>query len=232
MSEAMYTAGEYLERNPRWHAEDSEWKAQQILRFMERNGLQPKSIGEIGCGAGEILHQLSLRMPSDVVYTGYEISPQALALCRERATERVRFRLGDLLHDPAAFFDVVMAIDVIEHVEDYFGFLRALRGKGARQIFHIPLELSVQTVLRSTPILHARQRVGHIHYFSKETALATLSDTGYRIIDYCYTIGSLDMPSQTFSGTLAKMSRKILYQAHRDIAARVLGGSSLLVLTA
>jgi hypothetical protein len=76
-----------------------------------------------------------------------------------------------------AHFDIVMAIDVFEHVEDYFGFLRKLRGKAEYKIFHIPLELSVQSVLRSSIIIEGRKSVGHIHYFTKETALETLKDT-------------------------------------------------------
>ena len=81
-----------------------------------------------------------------------------------------------------------MAIDVFEHVEDYFGFLRKLREKAEYKIFHIPLDLSVQTVLRSSPIIKGRKSVGHIHYFTKETALETLKDTGYEIIDYFYKV--------------------------------------------
>jgi hypothetical protein len=37
-----------------------------------------------------------------------------------------------------------MAIDVIEDMEDYFTFLRALHKKGTYKIFRIPLDLSVQ----------------------------------------------------------------------------------------
>ncbi|MDX9745689.1 MAG: hypothetical protein WCX84_00020 [Syntrophales bacterium] len=96
----------------------------------------------------------------------------------------------------AAHFDIVMAIDVFEHVEDCFGFLRKLKEKAEYKIFHIPLDLSVQTVLRSFPIIHGRKSVGHIHYFTKETALETLKDTGYLIIDYFYTGGSLELPNR------------------------------------
>ena len=32
-----------------------------------------------------------------------------------------------------------------------------------------------------------REQFGHLHYFSKETALATLTDAGYEVVDYSYT---------------------------------------------
>ncbi len=81
-----YVGGEYLGHNPTWHVEDSAWKAEQILAALKRNGLHPATVCEVGCGAGEILSQLHARLPSHVVFTGYEISPQAhaLALTREQ----------------------------------------------------------------------------------------------------------------------------------------------------
>ncbi|HVQ39324.1 MAG TPA: hypothetical protein VMS31_17425, partial [Pyrinomonadaceae bacterium] len=55
---SIYQTGEYVERNPTYHVEDSPWKAQHILSLMQKNALQPRTICEIGCGAGEILRQL------------------------------------------------------------------------------------------------------------------------------------------------------------------------------
>ncbi len=52
-SEELYKDGRYLELNPTWHVEDSPWKAKQIFEIIHRNRLQPKSICEIGCGAGD-----------------------------------------------------------------------------------------------------------------------------------------------------------------------------------
>ena len=140
------------------------------------------------------------------------------------------FFLADLLKEPGLEFDVVMAIDVLEHVEDYFGFLRNLKHKGVYKLFHIPLDLSVQAVLRSGPIASKRLSVGHIHYFTKETALAALNDTGYEIIDCVYTSGSLDLPSQSWKCALLKVPRRICFSVHQDWTVRILGGFSLLVL--
>ncbi len=227
----MYTQGEYLEKNPTWHIKDSPWKAKQILKIVKKNNLQPNSICEVGCGAGEILYQLYIQMPIHVLFAGYEISPQAFELCQQRERKRLRFYLKNLLQDDKAFFDIVLAIDVLEHIEDYFGFLRNLRKKGQYKIFHIPLELSVQTVLRSSPILKERQSAGHIHYFTKETALATLIDTGYEILDYFYTAGSIELPAKSFKSLLARLPRRIMFKLSKDITVRILGGYSLMVLT-
>jgi len=231
MSDKMYTIGEYLEKNPTWHVEDSPWKAKQILKLIRNNKLQPHSICEVGCGAGEILNQMYLQMPNDVSFTGYEISPQAFELCQQRKNDRVQFHLKNILEDEEAFFDVALAIDLFEHIEDYMGFLRKLRERGSYKIFHIPLDLSVQTVLRSSPILIGRHSVGHIHYFTKETAIATLIDAGYEILDYFYTAGSIELPAKSVKSWLARLPRKVMFKFNKDMTVRILGGYSLMVLT-
>jgi 2-polyprenyl-3-methyl-5-hydroxy-6-metoxy-1,4-benzoquinol methylase len=230
-SEEMYTSGKYIDNNPTWHAEDSPWKAKHILKIIEKNGLRPKSIGEVGCGAGEILRELLLRMDGNVSFVGYELSPQAFELCKQRETDRLEYKLKNAFDDDDAFYDVVMAIDVVEHIEDYFNFLRQLRGRGEHKIFHVPLEMSAVKVLASSYLLKSRRQSGHIQYFNKETILATLRDTGYEIVDYFYTAGSSELPSaRNWENILLKMPRKILYKINKDITVKLFGGYSLMIL--
>lgn len=229
--EEIYTQGTYLENNPTWHSEDSGWKAKQILTIIERNSLQPSSVCEIGCGSGEILNQLYLQMPEDVMFAGYEISSQAFKLCQGKEKDRLKYYLRDVILDENAFFDILLCIDVFEHVEDYLGFLRNLRNKSQYKIFHIPLDISVISVLRREKLLMERQKLGHIQYFTKETGLATLQDTGYEIIDYFYTANSIELQAKSWMNLLARFPRKIMYYLNKDIAVRLLGGYSLLVLT-
>jgi len=226
---SMYADGSYLHNNPLWHTEDSAWKGDHIADILERNGISPRTVCEIGCGAGDILVHLSRRLAPGTQLVGYEISPDAYAICSPKAEGNLHYRLGDALDDPATF-DVVMAIDVFEHVEDYFAFLRKLRGKGGYKIFHIPLELSAWMVARRQPLLRQRHSVGHLHHFSQETALATLEDTGYRIVDHCYTSGRTESSAIGWKTRLLKWPRKALYGVDPDTAARLLGGYSLLVV--
>jgi SAM-dependent methyltransferase len=228
-SESMYQTGEYLEKNPTWHVEDSAFKAEQILKMMALHDLKPRTICEVGCGAGEILKQLELRLPSDTQLFGYEISPAAHALCQTRQSERLHFFCEDLLATSTDKFELLLCLDVFEHVEDYFGFLRALRAKGQNLIFHIPLDLSVQWLWRSKPIMRERQQAGHLHYFTKETAIATLRDAGYEVLDSFYTPGAIANP-RSVKAKLASLPRRILSVLNQDLVVRILGGYSLLVL--
>jgi 2-polyprenyl-3-methyl-5-hydroxy-6-metoxy-1,4-benzoquinol methylase len=227
---AIYEDGTYLENNPGWHEEDSPWKAAQIARILRRNRIEPRTVCEIGCGAGGILACLAREFGENVEFSGFDISRQAYELCQRRQATNLRFYHRDLLAAPEDPFDVVLCIDVFEHVEDCFGFLRRLRPTGEWKIFHIPLDLSAQTVLRARPILFNRASVGHIHYFFKDTALATLADTGYEVADWFYTNSSLELPHRGWKANLLRLPRRAAFALNRDLAVRTLGGWSMLVL--
>ena len=226
---SIYQTGEYVERNPTYHVEDSSWKARHILRVIQKNSLQPRTICEIGCGAGEILKQLQSWLPADTEFFGYDISPQALELCRERENERLHFHCEDLIKVDTPSFDLLLCIDVFEHVQDYIGFLRDLRRKAHYKIFHIPLDMSAQWVMRGRPILLERTQAGHLHYFMKDTALGALRDTGYEVLDWTYTPGAIDNP-RSIKARLASWPRRLLMSLSRDFTVRLLGVYSLLVL--
>jgi len=228
-TKTVYENGTYLDNNPTWHAEDSSWKARQIEKILKKNNVAPSTICEVGCGSGEILNCLANSYDSNVDFSGYEISPQAFEICKTKEKQNLHFFLTNLLDKEHVSFDVIMAIDVFEHVDDYLGFLRKFKAKGKYKVFHIPLDISVQTVLRCSPILKERNTVGHIHYFTKETALAALKDTGYDVIDYFYTTGSLELPNRGWKANLLKLPR-LLFYIHQDLTVRILGGFSLLVL--
>lgn len=226
----IYEDGQYFNENPSWHTEDSPWKARQIIKCLAKNQVQPETVCEVGCGAGEVLNQLYQMMPDKVMFHGYEISPQAFQLCRERAQERLQFFRTNILEErDVSPYDVLLLIDVFEHIEDYLSFLKTIQHNGKYKIFHIPLEISVQTVLRAH-MIKGRKKYGHLHYFTKETALATLEDAGYSILDWFYTPEQLDLPNRSARSTILNIPRKLFFNLHQDLTVRVFGGYSMMVL--
>lgn len=226
----FYQSGEYAARHPTWHAEDSAWKARQVLHMLRRHRLRPNTVCEVGCGAGEILSELQRSMDEECRFWGYEISPQAYALCRQRGNDRLRFKLMDLTQEEDVCFDVLLLIDIIEHLEDYFAFLRSVKAKGTYKLLHVPLEFSGPTVARGQIVGDLRATYGHLHFFSKQLILAVLNDVGYRVLDWFYTTASLDFPPRSTNAALMRPLRRLLFGWRRDLAARLLGGFSLMVL--
>lgn len=229
----IYTNGQYLEVTQTWHAEDSPWKASQISKILAKNSVLPQRVAEIGCGVGGVLRELSgLDGFSDTQFEGYDISPQAIQLANQTEANNIQFKCENLLSESnMAYFDVLLAIDVYEHVPDYMGFLNKCKQKATYKIYHIPLDLHVSSVLRNTFIAN-RYSVGHLHYFTADSALATLKDTGHEIVDWFYTNPSLElfMEHPSVRKAMANVPRYLCSKLSVALTARVFGGYSLLVL--
>ena len=224
-----YLDGTYFRQNPDWHVRDSPWKVRQILRLLNRNQIVPKTIYEAGCGAGEVLRLLQQNLDPTCELWGVDISAQAIELCQARANERLHFALFEGQPCEGKFFELAMAIDVLAHVEDYRGFLRKLKSQATYKLIHIPLDISVQHVLREKSMIRRRQEHPHLHYFSKRPAMFALVDLGYEIIDWSYTPRMIDIP-QHVRGRLLRLPRILLFAMHRDFAVNLLGGFNLMVL--
>lgn len=227
--QSIYFSGEYLAKNPLWHLEESAWKAVQITRMLQKNRIAPTTVCDVGCGAGEVLRQLQKSLSDECKLYGYDISPQAIDLARSRANERLHFSLADFCSVDGAWFDLVLVLDVLEHVEDYFRFLRRLKAKSRYKIFHIPLDISVQAILRKNGLLKRRLLHNHLHFFSKETALQALQDAGYEVLDHFYTARAIEL-GDALSQRFLRIPRKLCFALHNELTVRMLGGYSLLVL--
>jgi SAM-dependent methyltransferase len=230
----IYTSGDYLKATQTWHSEDSPWKAQQICIMLQREKLEYNTVVEVGCGSGAILNELSKKTGfENKIFSGYDISPQAILMSESFRTEKVNFFNEDL-HDVDSdkYFDLLLAIDVFEHVPNYFDFLNKCRARAKYKIYHIPLDLHVSSIIRNE-FIKSRYSIGHIHYFTADSALATLQDTGHEIISYSYTNGSIDlfMNNPSIKRAIANIPRWVLSKINLPLTARFLGGYSLLVLT-
>ncbi len=199
----------------------------QVRRMLEMHSIQPSRLVEVGCGAGGILECLHRQLVPQPVCVGYEISPQAFSMAQRREARGLHYHLGAPGPDDDPY-DVVLAIDVFEHVEDYLGFIRGLQSLARWKIFHIPLDLSVLSVAKPIYFTMAREQVGHLHYFTRETALASLVQAGLKVKDWFFT--SVELDQGVHGRKRLQIVRKLFFTRNPDLAARWLGGFSLLVL--
>jgi SAM-dependent methyltransferase len=112
--------GTYLEKNATWHVEETPFKAKYILSLFARNRLAPESIREVGCGAGEVLRQLQLKMSANCEFWRFHISPQAYELGKRRANSKLHFRLADFAVEATPSFDLTLVLDVVGHLGLFF----------------------------------------------------------------------------------------------------------------
>jgi 2-polyprenyl-6-hydroxyphenyl methylase/3-demethylubiquinone-9 3-methyltransferase len=109
-----------------WWDEQGEFKALHSLNyvrleFIKKYATQQGSVLDIGCGGGILCEPLS-RIFHDV--TGFDISEEAIALAQKRAADQ-ELSIHYTNHIPQdQTYDIVIASEVVEHVECLETFLR------------------------------------------------------------------------------------------------------------
>ena len=179
--------GEYLRNNPGWHAPTSEWKAGEIMKMLDRHrpSTEDGRRGRLRCRRGAppaaAPHAARLRVHRLRHRTAGDRDVQGAR------NDRLHCELADVCAIETPPFDLMLILEVVDHVEDYFSFLRTLKSRSTYKLFHFSLDLSVQNALRKGALLKQRDVSVHLHYFNKETILRTLEETGYEIVDHFYT---------------------------------------------
>lgn len=220
--------GEYLQKNPTWHVEYSPWKAANVLRLLEKHGIHPRSVGDVGCGVAEVLRQLQLKMDPECRFWGYDIAPEAIRFARSRENEHLKVELADFGEVETPHFDLALVLEVLDHIEDYLGFLRMLRTRATWKIIGFSLDITVQSSLRTGVYQGWRDKLRHLHHFNKEIALDTLRHCGYEVVDSCY--GPWPNQSSGLGALVLKTVRGATFAIDQDLSARLFGGCNLVVL--
>jgi SAM-dependent methyltransferase len=224
-----YLNGDYAQKNPDWDSADALWKAGKLRQLLLDHDCRPSSIVEIGCGSGAILSELRRFFPQASL-AGFDIAPEAARFWVESASLGIRFELADYLTLEEPIPELVLVLDVLEHLGNPWEFLARLRHRSKLVAVHFPLDLSAVSVLREAPLLQVREKVGHLHYFTRGLALSLLEQSGFEIIDARYTGAALDAPQRSFKTKIAGLARRLVYALDHDIGSRLLGGETLMVL--
>ena len=229
---------EYYKKNPSYHVEDAGFKwnnfKNSILKS-EINLSQVRSIGEIGCGSGQIL---SLAKKSglfkETEYVGYDTNLDAIILAKS-LDGSIKYLNEDLVNkNLEKKFDILIVSDVFEHVDDYYSFLQTLRKKAKYLIFNIPLQMNLTSLLRRKNVFEiSYNQVGHLHFFSSKTAKLALEKNGYSILYTTYARNRFfELKKQfTIKKFLIAIPEFLLGLINEDLSCDVFGGYSLVVIT-
>lgn len=145
---------------------------------------------DVGCGAGLLAEPLA-RMGAQV--TGVDAAAENIAAARDHAARGglvIDYHAGELSALPPATFDLVTAMEVIEHVADPAAFLAQLSARlapGGLMVLSTPN----RTIASRLLLVEAAERTGAVprgthdwHRFLTPGELAALAaDAGLRVID-------------------------------------------------
>lgn len=163
---------------------------------------------DVGCGSGRALNMMAARFPRSR-FTGYDLSPEAIAVARREAAEmgntNVGFEIRDLsdfdVTAPAAAFDLVTAFDSVHDQARpdrmLAGIARALRRDGVFLMQDIaassnivgnidhPLGPTIYTIscMHCMTVSLAQGGMGLGAAWGREKALEMLREAGFRQIE-------------------------------------------------
>lgn len=92
-------------------------------RYLGKGGADHRRILDVGCGTGTMLTHLASYGQAQ----GVDIDEEAVGYCRERGLVDVRLGSAETLPFEDNSFDLVTALDVVEHLDDDAAALREIR---------------------------------------------------------------------------------------------------------
>ncbi len=226
-SNNIYNNKEYLKNNLNWHQEDSPYKVSFVKKIIKKNNISFNNCADVGCGAGYVTELLSQEY-QNINFIGFDYSNDVNLFWRERSKlSNLKF-VNEDISDFNKVFDLILCLDVFEHVEDYYKFLKNLKNSGKKFIFNIPLDMNVLKVI-TNGIKFARTEVGHLHYFSEYTAIETLKDCGFIIKDSFLSTAFLSVPPRNVRQLAVLPFRLFTLTFGKSFGAKCFGGQSLVV---
>lgn len=126
-----------VEQSHWWHIGRRRIIASFVEEICRRVTDRRPRILDVGCGTGANLLMLSQYGDAE----GVDISQDALAFCRDRGLDKVRLGAGEKLPYDDGTFDLVTALDVVEHMDDDLAGLKEMRRvlrPGGRVLLFVP----------------------------------------------------------------------------------------------
>lgn len=156
----------------------------------ERRPLVGRSALDVGCGAGLLAEPLA-RMGAAV--TGVDAAPENIAAARAHAAGQglaIAYHDGELAALPAASFDLVTSMEVVEHVADPAAFVVQLAARMAPDGMMI-LSTPNRTVASKLLLVEAAERFGAVprgthdwnQFLRPEELTEMLQDAGLEVVD-------------------------------------------------
>ena len=126
-----------IEQEHWWHIGRRRIIASFIERICGEVKDRPARILDVGCGTGANLLLLSKYGDAE----GVDISDDALAFCRKRGLQKVKKGAAEELPYSDSEFDLITALDVVEHLDDDLAGLKEMRRvlrPGGRVFLFVP----------------------------------------------------------------------------------------------
>jgi len=226
MKEHTYPIMFRIEQSHWWYAGRRKILASFIEDICRRVTDRRPRILDVGCGTGANLLMLSKFGDAE----GVDVSEDALAFCRERGLENVKLGAAEQLPYEDGTFDLVTALDVVEHLDDDLAGLREMRRvlrPGGRVLLFVPTFMFLWGLQDDVSNHRRRYRMPELG--------RVLEQAGFEIERTTYANITFFMPIlamrklMRLTGIKAESENNINVSALNGVLARMLGAESLLL---
>lgn len=187
-----------------------------FLRALESwRGFSPRRILDAGSGRGDYTFYLARRFPNAQV-VGVDFDGARVTRGQERARAlgltNVTFRRGDLVTEKFDQpFDLILSIDVLEHIVEQEGAIRNLRDNlvsGGKFFFHIP-------TVREKPVLFSGQLASFHEWAEHEHIAEDRTASGFAAVVERAGL-SIDETRRTFGRYSGELAVSLFALPHRN----------------
>jgi len=226
MMEHTYPILFRVEQSHWWHIGRRKIIASFVEDICRRVTDRRPRILDVGCGTGANLLMLSKYGDAE----GVDVSEDALAFCRERGLENVKLGAAEELPYDDGTFDLVTALDVVEHLDDDLAGLREMRRvlrPGGRVLLFVPTFMFLWGL--QDDVSHHRRR------YRMPELRRVLEHAGFEIERTTYANITFFMPIlamrklMRLTGIKAESENNINVSALNGVLARMLGAESRLL---
>lgn len=181
---------------------------------------------DVGCGTGANLLMLSQYGDAE----GVDVSEDALAFCRERGLEKVKLGAGEELPYDDGTFDLVTALDVVEHMDDDLAGLREMRRvlrPGGRVLLFVPTFMFLWGLQDEVSNHRRRYRLSELRRVLEQAGFE-IERTTYANITFFLPI-LLMRQLMRVTGIKAESENNINVSALNGVLGKLLGAESVVL---
>ncbi|MDO8609270.1 MAG: methyltransferase domain-containing protein [bacterium] len=178
---------QYLKLHTDLHEKDAEVKTKAILDILPKC-FKPNSILDIACGSGKILLNISNKLKSKE-NIGIDISSKIIDIARKNdKNNKINWIVSDIFKFNEDNFDLVLAIDIVEHIPNDLNFLKKIKNFGKYIVIKIPVEDNfVNNFVKKISFgiidyqKNTEKRYGHLNHYNLNSFIQPIKKSGLLI---------------------------------------------------
>jgi trans-aconitate methyltransferase len=179
---------EYLKLNKDLHDSDFYKKSQAVLHILPSD-FRPDSVIDIACGSGKITMEVSKKLGIRKT-TGIDISHKIIEIAKQNDVDRIGNWVTINIFDyKESGYDLVLAIDIVEHVEEDKEILNKIASLGSLAVIKVPIEdnsvnrfIMWITRKKINPWKETEAHYGHVHHYSLNSFIELIEESDLQIV--------------------------------------------------